>query len=88
MDYDGVQLQREFYSPRYESSSDKQKRLPDPRTLLYWNPTLQVKKGEASQLEFYTSDVPGNYTIVVEGLANDGSAGTGTGSFSVTKENQ
>lgn len=88
MDYDGIQFQREFYSPVYEGSSEKQSRLPDPRTLLYWNPTLSTKKGETAQLEFYTSDVPGNYTVVVEGLSKDGSAGTGKGTFTVSKENQ
>ena len=87
MDYEGLQLQREFYSPRYDNADQKQTRLPDPRTLLYWNPTVEIKKGEAAQLEFYTSDVPGNYTIVVEGLSKDGSAGSGTGSFTVSKQN-
>ncbi len=43
--------------------------FPDPRTLLYWNPTVVTKAGEATEIEFYASDVPGNYTVVVEGLA-------------------
>jgi hypothetical protein len=34
VDYDGLQLQREFYSPTYESPNDKISRLPDFRTLL------------------------------------------------------
>lgn len=86
-DYDGISVSREFYSPKYDKASDKENRLPDPRTLLYWNPTLITTKGETSEIEFYTSDVPGNYTIFVEGIANDGSAATVTGGFSVTKVN-
>jgi hypothetical protein len=85
MDYDGVQLQREFYSPRYDQMSDKERRLPDPRTLLYWNPTMITKEGQTAEIEFYTSDVPGNYTIFVEGISKDGNAATGTGAFTVSR---
>jgi hypothetical protein len=85
MTYDGLQVQREFYSPRYENVNDKQARLPDPRTLLYWNPTLNTKKGETSEIEFYTSDVSGNFTVFVEGISKDGKAGSGYSSFSVSK---
>lgn len=85
VDYDGLQLQREFYSPRYDQMNDKQRRQPDPRTLLFWNPTVETKKGETKEIEFYTSDVPGNYTIVVEGISGDGRAATNTSAFSVSK---
>ena len=87
MDYDGLQLQREFYSPKYDNMNDKDTRLPDPRTLLYWNPTVVATKGQAAEIEFYTSDVQGTYTIFVEGISGDGSAAAGTGSFTVTKAN-
>jgi hypothetical protein len=85
MNYDGVLLQREFYSPRYDNMNEKQARLPDPRTLLYWNPTVVIKAGETTEIEFYASDVPGNYTVVVEGLAKDGKAGKGVTEFSVSR---
>jgi hypothetical protein len=87
MDYDGLQLQREFYSPRYDTVNEKEMRLPDPRTLLYWNPTVLTTKGETKELEFYTSDVIGNFTVVVEGISKDGKAGTGMSTFSVSKIN-
>jgi hypothetical protein len=87
MDYDGMQLQREFYSPKYDNATEKQMRLPDHRTLLYWNPSVTTKKGEASEIEFYASDVPGTYTIFVEGLSKNGEAGSGVSSFTVTKLN-
>ncbi|MEI9917602.1 MAG: hypothetical protein WDO14_02240 [Bacteroidota bacterium] len=87
MDYDGLQVQREFFAPKYENTSDKQLRLPDHRTLLYWNPLVLTKKGETSAIEFYTSDVPGNYTILVEGISKNGEAGTSSNNFSVTKLN-
>ncbi|HEX8060229.1 MAG TPA: hypothetical protein VF473_04800 [Cyclobacteriaceae bacterium] len=87
MNYDGLQLQREFYSPKYEDATEKQTRLPDHRTLLYWNPSVTTKKGETSEIEFYASDVPGTYTIFVEGLSKHGSAGSTVNNFTVTKLN-
>lgn len=85
--YEGLSVQREFYAPRYDKPGNKDSRLPDPRTLLYWNPSVISTKGETKEIEFYTSDVPGNYTIVVEGLSKDGSAATSSGAFSVSKTN-
>lgn len=87
MDYDGLQVQREFYAPKYDNTTEKQMRLPDHRTLLYWNPSVTTKKGEPSEIEFYASDVPGTYTIFVEGLSKSGNAGSGVSSFTVSKLN-
>ncbi len=87
VDYDGISLQREFYSPRYDKAGEKEKRLPDPRTLLYWNPAVITRNSETKEIEFYTSDIPGTYTIIVEGISKDGSAATSGGQFSVTKVN-
>jgi hypothetical protein len=86
-DYDGLQVQRQFYAPKYDNGNQKESRLPDPRTLLHWKPVLNTTKDQPSEIEFYTSDVPGNYTIVVEGISKDGEAATVSGSFLVTKVN-
>ena len=76
VDYDGLQLQREFYAPRYETARQLESRLPDGRTLLYWNPDLQPDASGQAQVQFFTSDQPGTYLIDVNGLAKDGSAGS------------
>ena len=76
VDYDGLQLQREFYAPRYETARQLESRLPDGRTLLYWNPNLQTDVTGRSQVQFFTSDQPGMYLVEVNGLAKDGSAGS------------
>lgn len=83
VDYDGLQLQREFYSPVYESSKQRDSRLPDQRNLLYWAPMVTTDKDGKSHLEFYTSDNIGDYEIVVQGMTDKGVSGTGTGSFAV-----
>lgn len=76
MDYDGLQLQREFYSPRYETDRQFSSRLPDARTLLYWNPDLKTDAQGKGRVQFYTSDQAGAYIVEVNGLTTDGQAGS------------
>lgn len=78
LSYDGLQLQREFYSPQYNTEEQRRSRLPDYRNVLYWNP--EVKNNEQS---FYTSDIKGKYIVVVQGIAADGKAGYTATSFDV-----
>ncbi len=63
-----------FY-PDYSSDSLRQGRIPDFRNTLYWNPELRTAKDGKTAFEFFTSDEPGDYTIIVEGFAADGSMG-------------
>ncbi|UFH52202.1 hypothetical protein [Spirosoma sp. KNUC1025] len=76
LEYDGLQLQREFYSPRYDTAKQLESRLPDGRTLLYWNPNLQTDANGHCLIEFFTSDQPGTYLIDVNALSKDGAAGS------------
>jgi len=78
-EYDGLQLQREFYSPKYDNPAINSSRIPDFRDVLYWSPniTTDAKTGK-TQAAFYTSDVPGNYAIVVNGITADGKPGGNT----------
>ena len=39
-EYEGMQRQREFYAPRYDTPEAQKSRLPDLRNLLYWNPDI------------------------------------------------
>lgn len=73
----GYSKYREFYSPKYtpENESDKQS---DIRTLLYWNPKVITKNGSA-ELEFYSSDQPGTYKIIAEGINSNGRICIGQG---------
>lgn len=83
LDYEGLQLQREFYSPKYESPKQRESRMPDQRTLLYWNPDVNTSVTGKAELEFFTSDVPGVYQIIVEGITSSGEMGFATDSFTV-----
>lgn len=84
LNYDGLQLKREFHSPQYGRQQENN-RLPDQRHLLHWEPTIRTDETGKHTVEFFTSDVAGNYIVVVEGLNHEGDAGTGTLTFTVTQ---
>ncbi len=51
-------------------------RLPDPRLLLYWDPMLRTGKDGKIKISFYTSDIPGEYSIEIQGITTEGSMGS------------
>ena len=86
MDYEGMQNQKEFYSPMYEGDNAQTSRLPDYRTTLFWSANNQTDtKGKAS-LGFFTSDLPGKYVVVVQSLSKQGQAGSQVLEFNVVKK--
>ncbi|MEP7107847.1 MAG: hypothetical protein ABI760_07690, partial [Ferruginibacter sp.] len=85
MDYEGLQLQRDFYAPVYETEAQSLSRIPDFRNLLYWSPRLITNSQGKEQTGFYSSDSPGRYAIVIQGLSEDGRAGSRVAYFDVKK---
>jgi hypothetical protein len=83
LDYEGMQLQREFYSPLYETADQKSSRVPDFRNLLYWSPSLTTDQQGNGNIAFYTSDQTGHYIGVIEGLSEDGIPGRKVFTFEV-----
>ena len=78
LDYDGLQLHREFFSPVYETHDQQQSRIPDLRTVLYWSGDILTDPSGHQQLSFYTSDLPGTYSIIIQGITPDGQPGAAT----------
>jgi hypothetical protein len=72
LNYDGLQVKRIFYSPRYNNEQDRANRMPDQRYLLHWEPDVVTDRSGKAELEFFTSDLPGRYLVVVQGLSDDG----------------
>lgn len=81
LNYDGLHIKRQFYSPHYNQGFGNRK--PDLRYLLHWEPEIITGENGRQEVEFYTSDVPGQYMVVVEGLNNDGYSGTKKYTFTV-----
>jgi hypothetical protein len=85
LDYEGMQLQREFYSPLYETADQKSSRVPDFRNVLYWSPNLTTDQQGNGNISFYTSDQTGHYIGVIEGISEDGIPGRKVFTFEVKK---
>lgn len=83
LDYKGLQSRREFLAPVYETKDQINSHLPDFRHLLYWDPSININAGGIKDLSFYTSDVPGKYVIVLQGISPLGKAGYKEISFEV-----
>ncbi len=85
LEYPGLQLHREFYSPFYDTKEKFESRLPDFRNLLYWSPDIKTDEYGQAQVSFYTSDKPGKYAVVIQGINSKGLAGSKTIFFNVTR---
>lgn len=85
MNYEGLQAAREFYSPVYDSDSARQSSVPDFRNVLQWSPKITVGPNGKSKINFYTSDLKGRFAVVVQGLTDQGLAGSGIATFEVTE---
>ena len=85
IEYEGLQLEREFYSPVYETPQQKESRLPDFRNVLYWSPKININSGEKQTISFYTSELEGNFAVTVQGNASNGLAGSKTIFITVKK---
>lgn len=85
LDYEGMQLQREFYSPQYETADQKNSRLPDFRNVLYWSPNVPIDAQGKGQVSFYTADQPGKYIGIIQGITSKGIPGSKYFTFEVTK---
>ncbi|HJP62000.1 MAG TPA: hypothetical protein VJ844_01075, partial [Mucilaginibacter sp.] len=85
LDYEGLQLQRVFYSPTYDTEAEASSRLPDFRNLLYWSPSIKAGPQGNNQLSFYTSDQQGQYIGVIQGITANGTPGVKYINFEVKK---
>ena len=83
LNYQGLQLQKEFFSPKYETATQIGSRMADRRNLLYWAPNITLTGQEKKSIEFYSSDEPGIYKIVIQGMSVDGRVGSAATSFEV-----
>jgi hypothetical protein len=87
LDHEGMQWQRTFYSPLYETEAQAASRLPDFRNLLYWSPDVVTGKDGRAALTFFTGDAKGKYIGVIEGMSAGGKAGSSTFAFEIKGSN-
>ena len=68
----GYQTPVEFYAPKYDTPQSKNLNTPDYRTTIYWKPDLVVSDDGKASFDFYTSDFSTTYSVVIEGISDDG----------------
>ena len=83
IDYDGLQLNRSFAAPTYTTDAQRDSHYPDFRTLLSWSPSIHLDAQTKIELPVYSSDVPGRYLVVVQGVTSDGQPVFATYQFDV-----
>ncbi|GEQ86788.1 hypothetical protein ULMS_22960 [Patiriisocius marinistellae] len=66
------QPSKRYFSQTYnKGAAEVNKRIPDYRLQLMWNPMINLTMRETHAI-LYSSDIPGIYEIVVEGYTNHG----------------
>lgn len=77
---------KNYYNQRYDLEDGQFSRIPDYRRLLFWKPHIVIDKN-SYEFEFFTSDVTGEYEIMLNGFTSYGKPITLTKTFSVTDSN-
>ncbi|PZR29851.1 MAG: hypothetical protein DI535_01760 [Citrobacter freundii] len=72
VDYEGLQLRREFYSPAYTTDDKGDPRVPDLRTTLLWIPNIDLTNEQVKTVKGYTSDFAGAFRVIFCGLTASG----------------
>jgi len=68
----GYQKPVEFYAPKYDSPEAKNFNIPDFRTTIFWKPDQIISDYGKSSFDFYTADFPTTYSILIEGISEEG----------------
>jgi len=76
VEYRGAQASKKFYSPQYPNKQSQNSSLPDLRNVLLWEPTIYINNANEKQINFFSSDLPGKYAVVVQGVSNNGFLGS------------
>ena len=68
----GYQTPEEFYVPRYDVDSVRRDNRYDERTTIYWNPVVKLTGNKKAKVSFYTADLYGTYSVILEGITREG----------------
>jgi hypothetical protein len=86
--YTRPEAEKIYYFADYENNQTLT-RIPDFRTQLYWNPSVEVNASSTTTLNFFTGDLPGTYVAEIVGFTSTGKQIYYTKEFQVTlKEGQ
>ena len=75
--------ERIFHKVDHEADKVKYQRIPDYRTNLLWEPKIISKSDGSAEVEFYTSDVLGEFEVIVSSTNSKGEMGKKSLTFKV-----
>jgi len=73
-----------FYSPRYAVATTPTGK--DRRSTVFWEPNLIADAAGKASLSFYGADLPGTYTVIIEGTDLNGTFGYSRQKIKVVKK--
>ncbi|MBE9664308.1 carboxypeptidase-like regulatory domain-containing protein [Mucilaginibacter myungsuensis] len=74
---------KEFYRPKYTAKGSVSE--PDYRSTIHWEPQIYTDFNGKARVTFYTSDLPNNYTIDIQGMTPEGELGSAVLKFPEVK---
>tara|TARA_R110002049_G_scaffold120609_3_gene275139 strand:+ start:2055 stop:4736 length:2682 start_codon:yes stop_codon:yes gene_type:complete len=67
--------EKDYYIPKYDTPAQRISNEPDLRSLVYWNPDVNVVGTKKAAVEFYNGDDLGEMLVIVEAISEDGQIG-------------
>lgn len=81
--YQPTRIQKKYYQEHYNSANQSAKEhIPDFRRQLLWTPNINIQEN-VFEAQFFTSDLEGEFEIILEGISNNGKPITATTQFQV-----
>lgn len=76
---------KNYYIQKYGTDNITYERIPDYRNLLFWKPQLKINESNYD-FEFYTSDLEGDYEVILNGFTSFGKPLTVTKKITVVAQ--
>ena len=70
-----IMYPQDFYRPKYVSANPSAMN-PDLRATIHWEPNVVTDAQGKANVSFYTADIPGSYTVTIEGSNMNGVIGS------------
>ncbi len=71
VEFDKPLPQKNYFRQQYDNEGHTYKQIPDYRSLLFWQPHVELGEGQL-EFECFASDIPGEYEVVVDGFTTYG----------------
>ncbi|WP_228235305.1 hypothetical protein [Allomuricauda sp. M10] len=78
---------KNYYRQNYDGVDAGYQKIPDYRSLLFWEPHVELE-GDTLEFGFYTSDLTGDFDVILDGFTTYGKPITVYKSISVRDESQ